>query len=270
MHLFILTLALGIVPLSVQADDELLPLNRLIVETVSRMPVKGDYSPSASANQALNGAVRTAEGILSVDPSHASPSYCSGATYLVFLRVLSLLQSKHELTLSPATLATLKPAGQADGTGIWGRWNANGPGTARLFHELDLGRNFTDPRSAVPGDFLKIFWTDAIGATEHGHSVVYLGMETRNGAEQVRFWSSNIPGGYGEKSVPRARIHRMLFSRLEHPGNINCPLVPRTDSYLESLQYRSSPSDEMARQCGLEIADRWSAKAEAINPAAAR
>jgi hypothetical protein len=32
--------------------------------------------------------------------------------------------------------------GQRDGEGIWGRWNANGPGTARLFHEMNLGENF--------------------------------------------------------------------------------------------------------------------------------
>jgi hypothetical protein len=29
---------------------------------------------------------------------------------------------------------------QRDGAGIWGRWNANGPGTARLFYELGLGQ----------------------------------------------------------------------------------------------------------------------------------
>jgi hypothetical protein len=65
--------------------------------------------------------------------------------------------------------------GQGDGVGIWGRWNANGPGTARLFEELHLGKNFTSFEEARPGDFMKIFWNDNIGGTESGHSVIYLG-----------------------------------------------------------------------------------------------
>ena len=31
------------------------------------------------------------------------------------------------------TLSSLLVTGQADGTGVWGRWNSNGPGTGRLF-----------------------------------------------------------------------------------------------------------------------------------------
>src|SRR5256885_5765061 len=42
--------------------------------------------------------------------------------------------------------------GQRDGEGIWGRWNANGPGTARLFQELGIGRNFVDVSQAQPGE----------------------------------------------------------------------------------------------------------------------
>lgn len=234
------------------ADDNTLPpMNRLILESVRQMPAKGGYSTSAAANRALNQAVTASDGILKVDASHAIPSYCSGATYLVLLKTLSGLQSSGKLTLAPEIATALRPAGQPDGTGIWGRWNANGPGTARLFHELGLGPNFTDLRTALPGDFLKIFWSDAIGSTEHGHSVIYLGTETKEGVDHLRFWSSNIPGGYGEKSVPRSKIRRMLFSRLENPANINRTLPSRTDSYLASLVHRPSDPAEMARQCGL-------------------
>lgn len=231
-------------------DNSLPPLNRLVIESVEQMPTGGGYSPSIAANRALGQAVGTRDGMLSVNPSHATPSYCSGATYLVFLKTLSSLQqSRNQLDLSPETISALKPAGQPDGTGIWGRWNANGPGTARLFYELGLGPNFTDLRKALPGDFLKIFWSDAIGATEHGHSVVFLGYDSKT--DSLTFWSSNIPGGYGRKSVPLRKIHRMLFSRLEHPGNINRPLISRTDRYLSSLEHRSSGAAEMTSQCGL-------------------
>lgn len=242
-------------PTSAEDNNSLPPINQLILKEVSSMPSNGGYATSAAANHALQLAVTSYGEILRVDASHATPSYCSGATYLVFLKTLAALQANHQLTLSPFVVAQLKPSGQPDGTGIWGRWNANGPGTARLFYEIGLGTNFSDLRMARPGDFLKIFWNDGIGAKEHGHSVVFLGTESKAGVEHVSFWSSNIPqnhtpGGYGMKSVPLNRIHRMLFSRLEHPEAINRAL-PRTDSYLSSLERSSSTPAEMGRQCGI-------------------
>jgi len=243
-------LLLSMTPVHAEDNNSLPPVNRLILNEISSMPSGGGYSTTAAANHALQVAVTTSSGTLRVEPSHAVPSYCSGATYLVFLKTLSALQSNHQLSLTPETVTALKPTGQPDGTGIWGRWNANGPGTARLFYELGLGPNFTGLTRALPGDFLKIFWNDGIGATEHGHSVIFLGTETKNGVQCVRFWSSNIPGGYGEKVVPLSRAHRMLFSRLEHPESINRPL-PRSDSYLSSMEHRSSTPAEMAEKCGI-------------------
>ncbi len=236
-------------PILAAQDNSLPPVNRAVIDAVRSMPSGGGYSTSPAANRALSGAVSREGSLLSVHTAEAVPSYCSGATYLVFLKVLSDLQNSGRLTLTPETIAALRPAGQPDGTGIWGRWNANGPGTARLFHELSLGPNFTSLSAARPGDFLKIFWNDGIGASEHGHSVIFLGQDTKAGT--LTFWSSNIPGGYGTKTVPLQRIHRLLFSRLEHPENLNRPLLLRTDAYLFSLQRRSSNSEEMARQCGL-------------------
>jgi len=244
-------LLLSMTPARAEDNNSLPPVNRLILEEVSLMPLNGGYAPSAAANHALQKAVAGSGEMLRVDASHAVPSYCSGATYLVFLKTLAALQAAQQLVLTPATVSQLKPNGQPDGTGIWGRWNANGPGTARLFYELGLGPNFTDLRMARPGDFLKIFWSNDIGASEHGHSVVFLGTETKAGVECLRFWSSNIPNGYGVKSVPLSRIHRMLFSRLGHPENINLPLTSRSDSYLSSLERRSSTLVEMERQCGV-------------------
>ena len=109
-------------------------------------------------------------------------------------------------------LKQLMIRGQRDGEGIWGRWNANGPGTARLFHELDLGQNFDDFAEAQPGDFMKIFWSPEVGRAEHGHSVIFLGMEKRAGLDYVHFWSSNIPFGYGDAAC-RARKSCTPFFR---------------------------------------------------------
>lgn len=236
-------------PLLAGQDNSLTPMNRAVIDAVRSMPRGGGYSTSPAANRALSGAVTHEGGPLRLHAGGALPSYCSGATYLVFLKTLSDLQNSGGLRLTPETIDALRPAGQPDGTGIWGRWNANGPGTARLFHELGLGPNFTDLSVARPGDFLKIFWNDGIGASEHGHSVIFLGHDPKAGT--LTFWSSNIPDGYGERTVPLRRIRRMLFSRLEHPEAIGNPLS-RTDPYLKSLQTRSSAPGEMWRQCGVD------------------
>jgi hypothetical protein len=235
-------------PLSAAEDNSLPPLNRLVLHAVASMPAGGGYSASASANHALSSAVTTSGGVLAVDASGAMPSYCSGATYLVFLKVIAELCGSGRLTLPTDTLLSLRPSGQPDGTGIWGRWNANGPGTARLFYELGLGANFTSLEAARPGDFLKIFWNGGIGVSEHGHSVIFLGHDP--GKETLTFWSSNIPGGFGQRTVPLRRINRMLFSRLDHPAALSNSL-PGTDAYLRSLQNRSSSPGEMARECGI-------------------
>ena len=119
-------------------------INRLVLESLHQMPSGGGYSTSSNANRELRDAVTTTSGMFEIRPIHATPSYCSEATYLVFLKTLSTLQSSRQLSLSTEIVHALKPNGQPDGTGIWGRWNANGPGTARLFYELGLGPNFTD------------------------------------------------------------------------------------------------------------------------------
>ena len=58
-------------------------------------------------------------------PSIARATYCSGATYLVFVQAIQKLLpvSGAEEPLAEA----LAIRGQPDGVGVWGRWNANGP-----------------------------------------------------------------------------------------------------------------------------------------------
>ena len=90
------------------------------------------------------------------------------------MKTLGVLRDRGDLQLDYETLDALMIHGQRDGAGIWGRWNANGPGTARLFSELGIGRNFDDFEEAEPGDFMKIFWSPEVGREEHGHSVIYL------------------------------------------------------------------------------------------------
>ena len=224
--------------------------NDLILEQVKQMPQGGRYSVSHFAKIRLQSSAHFESGKFFIVPS--GPSFCSGATYLVFIRTIEALRARGELGLDYSTLERLIIRDQRDGEGVWGRWNANGPGTARLFHELQLGQNFDNFDRAKPGDFMKIFWSRQVGRNEHGHSTIFLGMENRLGVEHIRFWSSNIPSGYGEKSVPRNKIAYAIFSRLETPANLTrIHDAPETDAYLASLLRKQSSFAEATQKCGL-------------------
>ncbi len=234
--------------------------NAAVLAAIRTMPSGGRYSASSAAFDGLGRAVTVGNGALRIDSRTAQPSFCSGATYLVFLQALDQLSRESEACMRSiaATLSALLVAHQHDGQGIWGRWNANGPGTARLFTELRLGRNFTDFADARPGDFMKIFWTDEIGQREHGHSVVFMGTNVIAGKEFVKFWSSNMasgPGdlsGYGDKIIPRTKIVRAIFSRLETPENIgHLRAISATDPFLAGLLSRRTTLEEVRRMCDL-------------------
>lgn len=226
--------------------------NRTVLAEIRTMPTGGGYSASALAMARLRAATRWDGKNLVIFPEIAKPNFCSGATYLVFLKTINALRAEGRLNLDAATLRALTIKGQSDGKGVWGRWNANGPGTARLFYELRLGKNFNDFSKAKPGDFMKIFWTQEIGRYEHGHSVIFLGTEQRGGVEYVRFWSSNLHVGYSEKVVPRRRIARAVFSRLEHPENLSrIRSLNAVDPYLAGLLTHRSSVSEMEEKCGM-------------------
>ncbi len=226
--------------------------NALILQVIQSMPREGGYSVASPASKLLSESIRLAPRNLSVEPARANPSYCSGATYLVFAGVCQWLIRDGDLALSDEALRALLVTGQRDGVGIWGRWNANGPGTARLFRELDLGKNFTDWNQARAGDFMKIFWNNEIGVKERGHSVVFLGTETEGGVEYVRFWSSNKPRGYGEKRVTRRSVSYAIFSRLETPGNLaRAAGLPGRDAFLANMLTARFSQAEVREKCGM-------------------
>jgi hypothetical protein len=250
MRLVLLSLLLLAVP-------ALAGFNDVVLEQVRTMPSGGGYATNLAAHRGLAEAVQPGATV-AIRPESAMPGYCSGATYLVFLKTLAALQKSGSLNISADTWRVLVPRLRPDGTdtlpdgeSVWGRWNANGPGTARLFFELGLGRNFTSFDEAKPGDFLKIFWTDAVGKKERGHSVIFLGRETVDGIEQVRFWSSNQSDGFGIKFVPREKIARAIFSRLEHPEKISASAsLPERDAYLASLLGTESSFEEARKKTG--------------------
>jgi hypothetical protein len=228
--------------------------NAIVLEQIRSMPSGGGYATTREAHQALNRAVlMTPQGVC-LESAKAQPSYCSGATYIVFLKTLAAAEKQSRSAPLGDVWGLLLPKPMSDGSGIWGRWNANGPGTARLFHELGLGKNFTSWEQARPGDFMKIFWAGEVGKNERGHLVVFLGTETKDGVEHVRFWSSNKPGGYGEKSVPKSKVAAVIFSRLENPSNMQrAATIPKTDAYLASLLTHESSFVEALQKCGIHM-----------------
>ena len=229
------------------------PWNEAIIAALEKIPIGGGYSTSVDARDALLAGIAWEEDKPALRPKAAQPSFCSGATYLAFLVMLAQQQKAGRFVLTPDVWRMLMVEGQADGQGFWGRWNANGPGTARLFYETGIGTNFTDIKQAKPGDFMKIFWNESIGAAEKGHSVVFLGTGASNGEETVSFWSSNQPGGYGTKQVPKSKIQRMVFSRLEHPEKLSeLGKLQEKDPFLSSLEEKSVSTASAAEAIGLK------------------
>ncbi len=188
------------------------------------MPKNGGYSTGSQAASELRGSFSIRDGQLHVTPSKG-PSFCSAATYTLFIK------AAEEAVGNLPGKERLMPSSQRDGTGIWGRWNSNGPGTAVLFAESGAGFNFTDWNRARAGDFLKVWWTEAIGKSERGHLVLFLGNQDKT----FTFWSCNQSGGYGIKTVPLMKIKHALFSRLTKPEKILTSQYPDSNAYLASL-----------------------------------
>lgn len=210
--------------------------NSKIIAAVRSMPSGGGYDGTDATKNLLHGSCSLLnDGRIIVNANLAKPSFCSGATYLVLLRAMD--DDWEEM---------LPEIDQQDGHGVFGRWNANGPGAAKLVADLGAGKNFTSWDEARPGDFLKIWWTDEIGGNERGHHVVYLS----HNSETVRFWSSNQPGGYGTKSVPRSECRRILFTRITRPEKFaSARRLSAVDSWLARMLREDFTWGEVRAKC---------------------
>jgi hypothetical protein len=230
--------------------------NALILQIINKMPQGGGYATNSAATSKLveAAAVQKGKSGPATRPELAQPSYCSGATYLVFLGVVDQLIQDKKLKLSDEDRAALEVRRQLDGVGVWGRWNANGPGTGKFFHDLGLGSNHDGLDQAKAGDFLKIWWNDKIGRSERGHSVIFIKhAKTPEGEDGVQFWSSNEPDGMGLKTVPRKKIIRALISRFEHPEALTkLSTLPAKDAFLAGMLERDCPVEEYLQTVGVD------------------
>ncbi|MFC5050336.1 hypothetical protein ACFPK9_06905 [Rubritalea spongiae] len=229
--LWLLLVLVGMTSCAAPIKVTTIPRNQAVIDAINTMPKGGGYSTQPVAHTALSHSIAVDAKGLCLAPQKACPSYCSGATYLVLLEMVKAAEARGEFKLSEGEASALLMTGQADGVNAWGRWNANGPGAAKMIHDLKIGDNFESYAKAQPGDFMKIFWTEEIGKYEHGHLVIYLGSYRHNGVDYVRFWSSNQPKGYGMKSVPKSSIMWAIFSRITKLENIK---------RVDSLSYQDS------------------------------
>lgn len=240
-----------------KAATQSLLFNRIVLNTIQKdMPSGGGYSATPTDVERLaQQAVVWSESkqSLAIEPRQAVPTFCSAACYMVLLQSLQRWESTVGRRF-PAEIwqkMDVTP-NQTDGTGIWGRANANGPGFAKMIHDIRAGINFHDVRLAQPGDFLKIFWTESIGSTERGHLVIYLGLERKNGSVYLRYWSANKPGGYGVKSAPLSHMHNLIFTRITAPQNfVRATKLSANDSWLEDMQRKSFTFAEVRRKCNI-------------------
>jgi len=225
--------------------------NNLVLNGINQMPNGGGYATNLEAAIGLRRSNDVRGGNLFLVPKLAVPSYCSGATYLVFLKAVRELQQNKRIDLNEQSLRRLLVQGDSDGNGYWGRWNANGPGTAKLVADLKIGKNFEDIRSAKKGDFLKIFWSKEIGAQERGHSVIYLGKhQNPNGEWEIEYWSSNKPLGYGLKTTKAHFMKWCLFTRIDSiEGFKNVSNLSQTDEFLASMLLKGYTRNDIRRRC---------------------
>ncbi len=228
-------------------------LQAAIVDIHRRGP--GGYSTTDEAHDALHRAFYRNErtGQLLFNAAGARPSFCSGAVYAAVLSALIRWEAAQpRRCISPEAWQALAPRRVADGVGVWGWANANGPGFAMLVHELGAGVNFTDWAKARPSDVMKIWWNDAIGAEERGHIVILVQDE----GDKVRCWSSNQPregepGGFGFRTYPKSAIRRVLFTRITNPAAFNRASSIGEEPWLMQLMHQNVTWEECVRRCAI-------------------
>ena len=162
--------------------------NSLILEQIKEMPQGGRYSVSHFAKIRLQSSAHFESGKFFILPSQASPSFCSGATYLVFIR----------------TIETLR---------------ATRPAAPRLFHvgAVDHSRSARWRRYLGPMERKR---------TRHGPSFsrapAWTELRQLRPSEAGRFHEDFLVAAGGKK---RARTFHDFSRHGESPGRPVCPLL---------------------------------------------
>jgi len=272
--------------------------NAMILKIIRGLPSGGGYSLNArSLELPTITAHNIGGGHWEMRVYDGQPSHCTGATYAVFAHLVASLHNGGAIRLSPVQLRSLgvlkrMPDGtlRHDGEGPFAIFNSNGAGVAALLKHTGTGLSFRDDKLsyARPGDFLKIFWNDNVGASESGHQVIFTGRRVVDGRDMICFWSSQRQGkkkrdghrepryfpasengevqdGYGTVCRPRSDIKAMIFSRITCMAHLAAGLADMAakaaarggtpdlfvDDYLVSLSEHSSDQATLDRTYGI-------------------
>jgi hypothetical protein len=226
--------------------------NAMILDIIHSLPTGGGYSIGSDFVAPVIQTHNIGGGRHELRVYDGFPSHCTSATYALYSHLVAVLHNSGRINLTADNLRSLAvrrslPDGSelVDGQGPFWIFNANGAGVAAFLKHTGTGQSFRDDQLAYarPGDFLKLFWNEGVGASEQGHQVVYLGHRTDDGREMICFWGSQrqnkkkrgkgtealyfpasdggkVVNGYGEACRPRADIKAMIFSRVTCMENL--------------------------------------------------
>jgi hypothetical protein len=213
----------------------------------------GIYSLSTPRNKLAPQIQQDESGCPVIRQNVNVPSMCSSASYFAFIQGLGDHCRKNPGSYAgfdwKKLVDNLKPkSNENDGVGVWGHFNANGPGAALLLAKTGLGKTTAIPVNAgaaskvtamAQGSLLKIIRKDGVGEKESGHLVVYLGMGQKNGESCVRYFSSNTgkgpngaKEGMGEGCEPLSKMKYLYFTEVK----------PSTEGLKKLAEFQGSDS----------------------------
>ena len=119
--------------------------NGLILKIARAMPESGGYQSTDDRIDALGAAIQISGGKISVKPKRAGATFCSAATYLVFIQAIARLQRLGGLRLSSAAVDELRPLGKSRAARrLWnlGQMECKRPGNRPFVQGARLGKEF--------------------------------------------------------------------------------------------------------------------------------
>jgi hypothetical protein len=153
-------------------------------------------------------------------PFERTTSFCTGASYAVFIEALNLINAADPIPALDAARADAMRMQEADGSRrpdgskFWGHWNGNSPGiSTAMTRYSDVGEVVPDWNRARPGDFIDIDWKGT-----HAHTAIFLGWYVSKGRKSMLIWSSQeSSNGLGDYLIPISRIAKVEIVRLVDP-----------------------------------------------------
>jgi hypothetical protein len=149
-------------------------------------------------------------------------SYCSGATYAVFIEALNLILADKQQNIPPNNIEAMRmqePDGRRreDDVKFWGKWNTDGYGNhIALVQYAGIGKQIS-AEDARPGDFVNISWVKG-----GGHSTIFLGfyIDEHKDTNIVYFSSQKGTNGLGDQIVNINKVEELMFVRLTEPEKL--------------------------------------------------